>query len=119
MNSLLFAESDMWQVVHNPGTIPELRLAASGPDVTAIFEQSYSLYRSAPVQQRLAALSVPHYTRNSSCYMVHSVPPAIQKQLVRDLRQRAAYLFVTDRRKLFYESFGEKWDDFLDEMEVE
>ncbi len=84
-----------------------------------MIEESYAKYSSAPVQERLASLCVPHYDRDRSAYVVHSVPPSVQTQLVRDLCQRGAYVFVTDRREKFYEGFGEKWDDFLDAMELE
>ena len=107
------------QVIHNPGTIPEAGFAAPGPDVTAVVEEGYATYTSTLVRERLASLRSPHYHRNRSCYIVHSVPPAVQTRLVQDLRQHGAYIFVTDRHMNFYEGFGEHWGDFINAMDLD
>lgn len=101
------------QVIHNPGTIPDEQLTRIRPDVTAVFEEGFSRYRACGKNER-AALDV--YDRSGACYILHSVPRDQVKPLVRELRPRAEYLFVTDRRSKFYEGFGESWDDFIRAM---
>jgi Spherulation-specific family 4 len=115
---LSLARTDTRQVIHNPGTIPEPGLAAPGPDVTAVVEEGYAKYQSPPVQERLAALSNPHYDWNRSCFIVHSVPATHVRRLVCELRQRGAYIFVTERRRNFYEAFGETWAAFVETMDA-
>jgi hypothetical protein len=48
--------------------------------------------------------------------MVHSVPEKDIEALVGDLRERGAYLFITDLTAGFYEAFGEYWGRFADAM---
>jgi hypothetical protein len=47
---------------------------------------------------------------------LHSVPRKLVIPLVRELRPRAEYIFVTDRDTKFYEGFGESWNDFIRTM---
>jgi hypothetical protein len=104
-------------VIHNPGTIPDVRLANPGPDVTAVFEASYAEYRSAANQERLALL-MP-YKPDQCAYFVHSVPLQALKQLVVELRDRGQYLFVTNLREHYYVSFGSSWREFVEAMQME
>ncbi|RMZ88306.1 hypothetical protein DV736_g4461, partial [Chaetothyriales sp. CBS 134916] len=106
-------------IIHNPGTIPDPDLASEltdqAPDLTAVVEDSYANYVSAPLQERLATLCrPPHFARHNTCYIVHSVPRKSQAQLVKYLSHRAAYLFLTDRCSRFYEGFGQGWIELLD-----
>jgi hypothetical protein len=98
------------QVVHNPGSAPDARLAQPGPDVTTVFEQSYANFRTAEHQQWL---STSPYDRERSSYMVHSVPEEDIETFVYELRGRAKHLFVTDLETDYYHSFGKSWNRFV------
>ena len=50
--------------------------------------------------------------------MISAVPRDQIGALVRELRCRGAYLFVTDLVDGFYESFGSGWGDFVEAMET-
>jgi hypothetical protein len=97
--------------MHNPGTIPDPNLAHEKSDITAIFEASYASYQSEWTQARLDA---HHYDRASSSFIVHSTPTEEIGNLVKKLRLRAEYLFVTDLQDNYYESFGAGWTTFID-----
>lgn len=102
--------------MHNPGTVPDSTLAKSGPDVTAVFEESYARYRSETLQRELA---LHHYDRSRCSYIMHSVPVPEVRRVVHELRVRAAYLFVTDLRRNYYNSFGSSWKNFVEAMRTE
>lgn len=99
------------QVMHNPGTVPDASLAHQKPDITAVFEESYSCYRSESTQERLSAKC---YDRAASSFIVYSTPIGEIKNLVNELRPRAQYLFVTDLQERYYESFGPGWTTFIE-----
>jgi hypothetical protein len=102
-------------VMHNPGTIPEKRTTQVKPDITAIFEASYTTFEDESVQERLSATANhDHYRRTSVSFIVHSTPIGEIKALVDELKLRAQYLFVTDLQERYYESFGAGWDVFVD-----
>ncbi|KAH0537523.1 hypothetical protein FGG08_005698 [Glutinoglossum americanum] len=103
-------------VIYNPGSIPDTRFANLGPDLTAVFEETYQTYRSKALQDRLS--SVP-YARSRCCYIVHSVPSNEVRQLVTQLRHRAGYLFLTGLSENYYASFGPTWSDFVAAMSTE
>ncbi|RHZ70746.1 hypothetical protein CDV55_108225 [Aspergillus turcosus] len=90
-------------VIHNPGTPPDAELAATCPDLILTCEEPYERYISDEVQHRLAELP---YDRTRSGYMINAVPGGELAGLVRELRDRAAYLFVTEVEGDFYERFG-------------
>ncbi|KAL4971572.1 Spherulation-specific family 4 [Aspergillus desertorum] len=94
-------------IAHNPGTPPHTRLAQSA-DVTFVCEESYARFQSDEVQNWLA--SHP-FDRDRAGYMISGVPVTELAQLVRELRTRAAWLFVTDVKENFYECFGGSWTD--------
>jgi hypothetical protein len=73
-------------------------------------EEPYERYRGEEVQKRLKDY---HIEQPKSGYMISGVPGDEIVRLVRELRQRGAYLFVTDLVDDFYESFGPSWDDFV------
>ncbi|CAG8959326.1 hypothetical protein HYFRA_00013096 [Hymenoscyphus fraxineus] len=101
-------------VIHNPGTVPDIELAESGPDITTVVEESWSSYQSEALQERLSSLL--RYDRNQCSFMVHSVPVEEVSPLVQGLRHRGAYLFVTDLREDYYCRFGKSWGDFVKAM---
>jgi hypothetical protein len=45
--------------------------------------------------------------------MIHSVPEEEVEFLTKALRERAAYLLVTNATYNFYESFGSSWEKFV------
>ena len=50
--------------------------------------------------------------------MISAVPGEEIGSLVRELRHRGAYLFVTDLVNHFYEIFGNSWGDFVAAIET-
>jgi hypothetical protein len=103
------------QIIHNPGTVPDSRLAAVQPDITVTFEQSYDLYQSTSTQSMLdRSISSGDYNRSSSSLIVHSVPIDQIETLTLDLVKRAEYVFVTDLTEDYYNSFGPGWERFVE-----
>jgi hypothetical protein len=101
------------QVVHNPGTAVDPNIACTVPDITTIVETTYDAYRTPEYQQWLGRYQ---YDRHSVCCMMHSVPVEHIRTITHELRQRAAYLFVTDLAVDQYQSFGVGWKDFIQAM---
>ncbi|OQO03201.1 hypothetical protein B0A48_11456 [Cryoendolithus antarcticus] len=56
------------------------------------------------------------YAREGCTYILHSVPKDKIRHVVKELRFRAEYLFVTSLKSHFYESFGESWPAFIEAM---
>ena len=106
-----------WQVIHNPGTVPDASLTYPGPDVTAIVEESYQRYRSVELQEQLSSLL--RYDWSRCCYIVHSVPRNEVLQLVLELRHRGKYLFVTELSTDYYVRFAPGWEEFVEAMQIE
>jgi hypothetical protein len=101
------------KIIHNPGTVPDRELTQARPEVTAVFEEGYSRYRSCGQGEQRA---LDAYDRKGASYILHSVPRNQVIPLVRELRPRAEYIFVTDRQTRYYEGFGESWNDFIRAM---
>ncbi|KAL4914635.1 Spherulation-specific family 4 [Aspergillus aurantiobrunneus] len=102
-------------IIHNPGTAPDASLAESA-DLTFVCEEPYERYRSDEVQNWLA---LHPFDRSRAGYMISGVPVDKIHALVRELRHRAAYLFVTEVVDDFYESFGPRsWGDFMQALQV-
>ncbi|KAH6680585.1 cell surface protein [Halenospora varia] len=100
--------------IHNPGTCPDPELTVPGPDITTVAEESFEQYRSSALQERLSALL--RYDRERCAFIVHSVPRDAIKPLVKELRQRGMYLFVTANCEDYYVRFGSCWGDFVEAM---
>ena len=98
-------------VMHNPGTVPDERMAESKPDVTAVFEQAYAMFKDESVQESLGS---GRYEKAAASIIVHSTPVEEIKGLVDELKGMAEYLFVTDLTEDYYSSFGAGWDTFVD-----
>ncbi|PBP24589.1 spherulin 4-like cell surface protein [Diplocarpon rosae] len=99
-------------IIHNPGTVPDARFDDIHTDITVVFEESYAVYGAK--LDSLTALSGP---RSQYSYLVHSVPAnraTDLKRFVRQISERAAYLFVTDNTEALYEAFGPGWAAFTD-----
>jgi hypothetical protein len=103
------------QIIHNPGTTIDAKLANAhpGPDVTAVVEESFAQYQSTAMQERLSSLRLG---RARCCYIVHTVPKDELKPLVHQLRKRGEYVFVTDLCEHYYSQFGPNWKEFVEAM---
>ena len=73
----------IYQIIHNPGTVPDKELTQARPEVTAVFEESYSRYRSCGQGEQRA---LDAYNRKGASYILHSVPRNQVIPLVRELR---------------------------------
>lgn len=93
------------------------RSILGAPDVTVVFEESSALWHEAESQTRLSELL--RYNRENCSYMVHSVPEYLLRMVTMDLRHRGGYLFVTELRENYYESFGKTWEEFVTTMAAE
>ncbi|KAI9368935.1 Spherulation-specific family 4, partial [Aspergillus egyptiacus] len=115
-------------VLHNPGTATEAALTATA-DVTVVCEEPYERYRSPEVQNWLAVHPL-HRTR-AGC-MISGVPVQeegegdangellLLHRLVQELRHRSAYIFVTEVKERFYESFGGRsWAALMRALQAE
>lgn len=100
------------QTIHNPGTVPDTEYANPGPDLTTVFETEYKHFKDPEVQQRLTNLL--RYDRDRCSYMVLSVPKSDVPDLVRELKRRAKYIYVSESKRGWYEKFGEGWDRFIE-----
>ncbi|KAL2831505.1 Spherulation-specific family 4 [Aspergillus cavernicola] len=100
-------------VIHNPGTIPDSRLAVANTDITVTFEQSYDHYETS----QEAALNALDADRDTWAYMFHSVPQMSNHSLERFVHgasHRAAYLYLTTRTDSYYEYFDSQLEQFCD-----
>ncbi|KAL5333161.1 Spherulation-specific family 4 [Aspergillus crustosus] len=91
-------------VIHNPGTIPDTRLAVPNTDITVVFEQAYDHYKTS----QEAELKAVHADRNTWAYIFHSVPTMSNSSLesfVHEISERSAYLYLTSRTDSYYEYF--------------
>lgn len=69
------------------------------------------------MQHRLAELP---YERGRCGYMINAVPVSELAGLVRELRERAAYLFVTEVEGDFYERFGPtSWEGLMHALKAD
>lgn len=87
-----------------------------GPDVVITCEEPYERYRDEVVQKRLREY---HHQQAKSGYMISGVPEGDIIPLMHELRQRGAYLFVTELVDDFYESFGKSWYTFVGALKTE
>ncbi|KAI5367116.1 Putative Spherulation-specific family 4 [Septoria linicola] len=100
-------------IIHNPGTLPDPQLTSKRPEITVVFEESYArLLQPDPTEHK----SLINYDRLNGCYMVHTVPIDIVRDVTREARKRAQYVFVTDSRERYYEQFGAGFKDYIDAM---
>ncbi|KAK3681894.1 hypothetical protein LTR37_020787 [Vermiconidia calcicola] len=102
-------------VLQNPGTLPEERLVApSRPDITAVCEETLERYHSYSPAEKVGIGAWP---RSQCCMILHTVPKQQIRPLVRELRQRAAYLFITELGiGACYQKWGSGWEEFIDAM---
>ncbi|PVH94173.1 glycoside hydrolase family 135 protein [Periconia macrospinosa] len=100
-------------IIHNPGTAVQKGLAEPGPDITTSAEVAYRFFRSDEFQNWLA---FSPYGREHTSYMIHSVEEENVGEVVRSVRDRAQYLFVTDSKVNFYHGFSTTWESFVAAM---
>lgn len=101
-------------VIHNPGTIPDARLAVPNTDITVVFEQSYDHYETS---QKAALSEEKDADRDSWAYVFHSVPQMSNSTLehfVNDISHKAAWLYLTTRTDSYYEFFDPRLEEFVD-----
>jgi hypothetical protein len=101
-----------WQVIRNPGVIPDARFNDTNTDISVVFEESYAKY-----QTKISDLAALKDVRSHHCYMVHSLPSMDKNKLqsfVDDISKQAEYVFVTSNAENYYESFGSDFADFTD-----
>jgi hypothetical protein len=101
------------KVIHNPGTAVDPRLAKPGPDVTTIAELDYAQFQTVGYRDWLATSP---YGREQTSYMIHTAPMGNIAEFVLAMRQKAAFLFVTDLGECCYQSFGDGWKTFIAAM---
>ncbi|KAL3443105.1 Spherulation-specific family 4 [Aspergillus insuetus] len=100
-------------VIHNPGTIPDSRLAVPNTDITVVFEQSYDHYETS---QKAALTEEKDADRDSWAYIFHSVPQMSNSSLehfVDGISHKAAWLYVTTRTDSYYEFFDSRLEEFV------
>lgn len=117
---------ELTQIVHNPGTIPSPEFFSSNPDITVIFEQSYSEWTSTSSHTTAAFVTNTNTNttyptpndRSSYALMVHSLPGSLSgedlENFVAGLEEIGQHLFLTSNSDNYYESFAEDWGGFVD-----
>ena len=78
------------QVITNPGTMPDLDLMKECSDITVVFEESHERLQDLGEHGRDVLSTCD---RGKTCYVVHSAPWPMVKDITRDLRHRAQYVF--------------------------
>lgn len=101
-------------VVNNPGTVPGMELASKDIDVWTVFEDSHGRWQDKEVREWQGT---NRYPWKKCCFMVHSAPRGEIGELVKELKGRGKYLFVTDLKERLYEGFGEGWSEFVDAVD--
>lgn len=95
--------------------VPDSRLVDSQTDITVVFEESYGEYNS-----RKASLETLPNNRAKYSYLVHSIPSQMTGEalgdFVRQLSQRAKYLYLTSNEKEYYQAFGSAWGPFIESI---
>lgn len=99
-------------MVHNPGTAPDERLTDTcKPDLTIVLEESVARFRSlhASQQRRLAG-----WDRSSCGIILHTAQLNETPALVRELRRRTAYMFITELGPgQCYQQWSASWPEFV------
>lgn len=103
-------------VVHNPGRLPAVRLMASKPDLTVIFEGTYD-YMPRKTELSANPIGSPQKRENVGM-LVHSVPKDLGKpglrKMIDDVRKDVEWLYITDLSEKIYESYGTLLQTWLD-----
>lgn len=84
------------------------------PDITAVSEESLMKYRGYDAKKALAKAG---WDRSRCCIVLHTVPKERIRDLVRELRHLASYVFVTELGPgAYYQKWGREWEKFVDAM---
>ena len=107
-------------VMHNPGTPPDASMGAAaelgsgGADVICTCEEPWSRFIGTEVQKRLGDYP---YERSRSAFQISGIPPEEIDAAVEELSRRGCYIFATDLKDDFYESFSQaSWKKFVAAM---
>jgi hypothetical protein len=114
------ADLTRYQIIHNPGAIPDQRYMSSA-DCTVVFEETYATFTSDSDDANNAkALKAIHDPRSDLCLVMHSIPPTLKRgdfrTLVDDVRKVAGSIFMTDLDTDYYADFSGRWREFVDDM---
>lgn len=83
-------------------------------DIATVAEVAYRDFQTKDFQSWL--MKTPLH-RNNTSYMIHGVPEeAVEDFVVQILRDRAKYIFITDRSTDMYHGFGASWKAFIAAM---
>jgi hypothetical protein len=103
-----------YQIIHNPGVVPDSRYNSTDVDITVIFEETYAMW-----QTRGASLLELPKTRGAYSIMVNSLPTMNNGTLsdfVSNISAVAKYVFVTTLNVDIYNSFAPDWFDFVGQV---
>jgi hypothetical protein len=106
----------VFQVIHNPGVIPDPRFNGTRPDITVLFEGNYSAW-----EKRGADVFALRTQRAKHGVMINSVPDVDKdglQSLISSIGQMADYIFVTSNSHDVYDSFSPDWPGFVDAMAI-
>ncbi|KAF1812159.1 cell surface spherulin 4-like protein [Eremomyces bilateralis CBS 781.70] len=102
-------------VVHNPGTIPDVRFAAAA-DVTVLFEQTYDVYVARSANDTVAPATLL-FDRERIGAIVHTCPddlgPQEMKQFVEEVEVKFGWLYLTDLGENYYHNFSTRFLEFV------
>ena len=80
------------------------------PDAVCVSEVPYETFLTEDVQTRLETYRLPYAC---NMFQISGIPLDKVAAAVADLCRRGRYVFATDLRLDFYESFGPSWDVFV------
>lgn len=103
-------------VVFNAGSIPDEKLMAIKPNITVVFEESYT---KLPDKDELSLqLKNTNGTRESFAMLVNSAPSDLGRgglrKIVERVRKDVEWLYVTDLTEDVYSKYSSFWVDWLD-----
>ena len=109
--------ANIFKIIHNPGTIPDVRYLASC-NMTVVFEGTYATYQQHDFGKTIKSFrGAPNSDRDDLAVIIHSVPLTLgekeKKKIVKDVKKLAAGVFITDLSVDYYASFARGWDDFV------
>jgi len=102
-----------FKTIHNPGTSMDQRLFVPGLDVATISEICFAEFKTQEYRDWLATSPLK---REETSFMLYAVPDEEVEELIGNLKERAGYLFVTNRKTDAYHAFGDSWKRFIAAM---
>lgn len=102
-------------VVHNPGCVPHKAFLGLA-DTTVVFEDAYATFQ----QRQEAKLLDKVGDRSKLACLMHSVPEKMDgiewRRMMREVRNVAGMVFITDLASGYYSNFGNCWERFANGM---